>query len=84
MEAMGYVLLYLLHGKLPWQCLPSSTKLEKYTAIAAMKRELPLTDLCKDAPDAFRALIEACRALRFGDTPPYARLKEMFLPLIVT
>lgn len=39
-ESLGYILLYFLRGKLPWQGLHADTKKEKYTKIMEMKIEV--------------------------------------------
>jgi len=42
LEALGYVLLYFLRGKLPWYNIQSETKEEKYEKIKNMKMNSPL------------------------------------------
>lgn len=37
LEGLGYVILYFLRGKLPWQGLPAKTKKEKYDQIKEKK-----------------------------------------------
>lgn len=42
MEALGYLLIYLAKGKLPWQNINAETKDEKYEKIKAMKLQLTI------------------------------------------
>ena len=48
LETIGHVLLYFLKGSLPWQGLPGRTKEEKYAGIKKKKKEVSLSELCKD------------------------------------
>jgi len=64
MESIGYLMLYLLNGELPWA-----------RAEPREMRDLKLA--FSDAIPSLRAYIDACRGLRFNDVPPYERLKSM-------
>ena len=37
LESLGYVMLYFLRGRLPWQGIPAKTRREKYQKIAQTK-----------------------------------------------
>jgi len=50
LESLGYVLIYLLKGGLPWQSLKAKNKLEKYARILEKKESTPLDVLCKGLP----------------------------------
>lgn len=50
MEAIGYVLMYFLRGKLPWQGIAAKTKKEKYEKIMEAKVATPIETLCKGFP----------------------------------
>ena len=40
LESLGYVLLYFIRGKLPWQGLNAQTKKQKYNKIMESKIEV--------------------------------------------
>jgi len=50
LEAVGYVLMYYLRGKLPWQGLQARQKKEKYEKIMENKIATPIETLCKGFP----------------------------------
>mmetsp|Transcript_44611 Transcript_44611/g.129766 ORF Transcript_44611/g.129766 Transcript_44611/m.129766 type:complete len:487 (+) Transcript_44611:190-1650(+) len=92
LEALGYVLVYLLRGKLPWLSqsdwspraagTPDSQerKLEQQrrenTALAK-KKATTLEALCKKCPAEIATFIQYCQALRFEDEPDYAYLRNL-------
>jgi len=70
LEALGYLILFLHLGKLPWSGKPRETVLQ-------MKRT-PLSELCKDLPEAFHLYLSYCKSLSFEQTPDYGYLKSLF------
>lgn len=74
LEALGYVLVYLLLGSLPWSGLPRPTP----RAILAKKSKVSLDDLCGGLPGAFKAYLVAVRALGFEERPDYDGLHQSF------
>ncbi len=50
LESLGYVLIYLCKGSLPWQGLPAKNKKQKYQMIAEKKVATPLEHLCEGLP----------------------------------
>ena len=74
-EAFGYMLLYLVNGKLPWQGASSK---DNYAAVAHLKRTIPLSELCADLPRAFAATIDYARRLGFSAMPDYAYLHSLW------
>lgn len=53
LESLGYVLVYLLRGELPWQGLKAKTMKEKYEKIMEKKIATSIETLCKDFPGNF-------------------------------
>lgn len=83
LEAIGYVLMYLNRGQLPWQGLQANTKEEKYHKIMESKRSTSIETLCKGYPAVFASYLNYCRALRFEDRPDYAYLRRLFKDLFM-
>jgi len=80
LEALGYVLIYLVKGCLPWQGLPSKTpktKQERYDEIMQQKIDTSLQDLCKDLPHQFEEYLTYCRKLQFEERPDYGYLRQL-------
>jgi casein kinase 1 len=50
LESIGYVLVYMLKGDLPWQGMKSKNKKGKYKKIMDKKIETSPDILCKDLP----------------------------------
>lgn len=78
LESLGFVLLYLLRGSLPWQGLKARDKQQKYDAIKAKKKSTTVEALCEGCPKEFAAYLNACRQLRFEQTPDYNSLRNLF------
>jgi casein kinase 1 len=81
LEGLGYVLVYLLKGSLPWQGLKGDTKKEKYQNITEKKTSTSVEVLCSDLPAEFVTYLNYCKSLRFEDRPDYAMLKRTFKDL---
>ena len=79
LEAVGYVLLYFLRGRLPWQGIPVRNKEERYRKIMEKKRETSAQDLCKGFPRQFTDYINYTRNLTYEQEPDYDYLKNLFI-----
>jgi len=74
-ESLGYILIYLCRGDLPWQGIRAKTKKEKYQKIMDKKISTRLEDLCKGFPDEFISVIQYARSLQFDEKPDYSYLR---------
>ncbi|EAR85599.2 Serine/Threonine kinase domain protein (macronuclear) [Tetrahymena thermophila SB210] len=81
MEAIGYVIVYLLRGSLPWQGIKAQNKQEKYNKIMEKKMSTPVEMLCKGLPIEFSTYLNYCRSLRFDDKIDYLHIRKMFKEL---
>ncbi len=83
---MGYLLLYFLLGKLPWQGIQINSKTEKYAEIGRLKKKAIIEELCK--PFGEDALVlakyfDVVRGLAFEAEPPYDWLRKCFREMLV-
>lgn len=79
LESIGYMLIYFLLGRLPWQGLAGSTKSKRSNNIFNIKRNTSIDSLCKDLPKEFATYMKYCRLLRFRQRPDYNYLKSLFI-----
>jgi casein kinase 1 len=82
LEAIGYVLLYFIKKKLPWQGCQASTKQEKYNKILEKKLLISTEALCKDLPIEFTIYMNYVKNLRYDERPDYNFLKGLFIDLL--
>jgi serine/threonine protein kinase len=76
LESLAYVLIYLLHGALPWQGLGSSFD------ILEMKKRILARDLCHGLSVEFCSFLEYCRSLPFDHKPDYEHFINIFNSLL--
>jgi serine/threonine protein kinase len=81
MESLGYLWLYLLRGKLPWQGIAAATSMEKLEAILSVKLATSLQDLCAGLPEEFLTYMTFVRAMGQYDVPNYDAIKALFRAL---
>ena len=79
LEAVGYVLLYFLRGRLPWQGIPVRNKEERYRKIMEKKIEISPEELCQGFPMQFAQYINYTRNLKYEENPNYIYLKNLFV-----
>ena len=77
LESMGYVLVYLAKGRLPWQGLQKKRKGGTIDEIKDKKMSTATEDLCAGLPGCFKELIDYSKALKFEEEPDYDRMRSM-------
>ncbi|KAJ5067141.1 casein kinase 1-like protein [Anaeramoeba ignava] len=83
LESVGYVLLYLLRGNLPWQGLPAGNQKEKYDRIIEKKISTTIEELCEGYPVEFSTYLKYTRDLNFNESPDYSYLRSLFRDLFI-
>ena len=82
LEAIGYVLIFFMKNRLPWQGIEGTSKEEKYKKILEKKLLLPTEILCKDLDIEFSTYLNYVKALRFDERPDYIFLQNLFAGLL--
>ena len=78
LEAVGYVLIYFLKGRLPWQGLAAKNKEERYKKILKKKLEITSKELCSDLPKEFEIYIDYTKKMEYLEEPDYEMLRGLF------
>lgn len=81
LEAIGYILIYLYRGSLPWQGIKHKDKKEKYRLICEKKQNMTEEELCEQLPKEFLVYLKYVRNLEFDEKPYYTALSKMFQKL---
>lgn len=77
-ECLGYTLVYLAKGELPWQGIKGGNRKQKYNNILEKKLAVSALQLCEGMPSEFVNYMQYCRTLNFEDKPDYVNLRKQF------
>ena len=85
LESIGYMLVFLRNGTLPWKGLnlKGSHVKTKYYHSLNLKKSIAPEDLCKKLPQEFAEYVRYCRNLGFEDDPNYNYLRNLFKRLLL-
>lgn len=75
LESIGYILIYLLEGKLPWQEINIIDENECNYQIKEIKNLKSLWMLWDNIPGEFITFIKYCRSIEYDQDPDYNYLK---------
>lgn len=81
LEALGYLVLFFLNGKLPWQNIKASGKVQKHNMLYQLKNNIGMDQLCESIPTEFQLYFLHIRHLGYEQKPDYQRLRSLFLKL---
>ena len=76
-ESLGYMMIYLIKGHLPWQGMVNSNPKKKYDRIKKLKIDIKLPDLCSGLPKETVKFIQYARDMKFEDKPNYSYLRSL-------
>ena len=79
LESIGFILIYFLLSKLPWQGVTIRTKSEKWSKIGKAKASVSLDDLCKNDAKCMLKYAKIVRKLKFDEKPNYDLLLKCFI-----
>ena len=79
LESLAYLLLYFIHGSLPWQRCKMSR--HKQDSVLAIKSATSIESLRYNLPQQFTTFLTYTRTLRFDEKPDYNYLRKIFRDL---
>ena len=78
LESIGYILIYFLKGKLPWQGIKAKEGEKYYEKIGRKKENISIEELCEGFPEEIAFYFNYVKQLEFEDEPNYNFLAELF------
>ena len=82
LESIGYMLIYLMKGSLPWQKIKVDNKKASYFKIGQLKNSLTPEKLCQDLPKEFAEYLRYVKNLKFEEIPNYEYLRNLFVQMM--
>jgi serine/threonine protein kinase len=77
-ESIGYMIIFFMKKKLPWQGIKGNSYKDCYHKLYLMKKHIKLEDLCKGLPKEIIDYMYYARYLKFEQEPDYNYLKNLF------
>ena len=77
-ESIGYMLVYFMKKKLPWQGVTGTRKMERYLKIYKMKKNTTPEELCNGLPPEMTEYMRYAKKLEFEQQPDYKYLRKLF------
>ncbi|EDW78526.2 uncharacterized protein Dwil_GK16483 [Drosophila willistoni] len=72
LESIGYNLICMAQGKLPWENHDNGSSPKAVRKILALKQSITAEELCKDLPKCFLDYMVYAKGLEFNEQPDYA------------
>jgi serine/threonine protein kinase len=79
LESLGYVIVYIAKGSLPWANIKSDNKDELYNKILELKIKTTPESLCTGLPTQFEHYMKYIRGMTYEQEPNYYYLRSLFL-----
>ena len=77
LEALGYMMVYFLRGRLPWQGLKAGDSDEKDRLVMEKKKDLGPEQLCLGLPPEVSEYFIIVKSLTGSQRPPYRQLRKL-------
>ena len=79
LESLGYVIVYIAKGTLPWANIKCDNKDALYSRILETKIQTTPENLCSGLPAQFEEYIKYIRGMSYEQEPNYKYLRNLFL-----
>ena len=82
MESLGYIIMYLLRGNLPWSRIKANNVKDLIKKLFEKKSITSVNELCNGFPSEFRTFVSYTRNLEFTEAPDYNYLRYLLKNVI--
>ena len=84
LESLGYMLVFLAKGFIPWEKAEKIKETrKKYFTALKIKKSLTSEQLCKGLPEEMAKYIDYCKELYFEQDPDYNYLRFLFITMLM-
>ena len=80
--SIGYVLIFFIKGKLPWQSIKGRNMEERYTLLYKKRLEITPEKLCDSLPEEFAQYMKYVENLAFEEEPDYKYMRNLFISIL--
>ena len=77
-ESIGYMIIFFMKKRLPWQGIKCKSYKESYYKLYLMKKYMKIEELCKGLPNEIIEYMNYAKSLKFEQEPDYKYLKNLF------
>ena len=81
-ESIGYMIIFFMKKKLPWQGIKGNSYKECYHKLFLMKKHMELEILCRGLPNEMLEYMKYAKAMKFEEEPNYKYLKNLFKAIL--
>ena len=81
-ESIGYMIVYFMKKRLPWQGVTGTRKMERYLKIYKLKKNTSPEDLCEGLPPEMVEYMTYAKKLEFEQEPNYNYLRKLFSKML--
>ena len=81
-ESIGYMIIFFMKKKLPWQGIKGNSYKECYHKLYLMKKHMDLELLCRGLPGEIVEYMKYAKSLAFEQEPNYKYLKNLFQTIL--
>ena len=74
---LGYVMINLIKGNLPWQNIRISKNSARYSKVGKFKEDYPIEKLCEGCPVQFQIYMHYVTCMQFEEAPNFDLLKNL-------
>lgn len=81
LESLGYLMLFMLNGSLPWKHVSGSGK-DRFQNILTVKQETTVDEMCEGLPHQYTEYFNYAFELAFQEEPNYDYLRGLFVQVL--